>query len=99
MIAENAIHAIPILLIFSAFVLWFFSTPVLNRKNKDPDKFVSHWFKTNIYKDLYRHETNPMVSERFWKPMLLVPLAPPPLRKKLSRPRVKRIPENGEKLS
>ncbi|KAM7259032.1 hypothetical protein ACFE04_014773 [Oxalis oulophora] len=66
---------------------------------KDPDQLVSHWFKIDLYKELYSYQINPMESDRFWKPKVLHPLVPPPIRKKMGRPRMKRIPEDGEGTS
>ncbi|KAM7261063.1 hypothetical protein ACFE04_026538 [Oxalis oulophora] len=56
-------------------------------------------FKIDLYKELYSHQINPMESDRFWKHRVLHPLVPPPIRKKMGRPRMKRLPEDGEGTS
>ncbi|KAM7277483.1 hypothetical protein ACFE04_019349 [Oxalis oulophora] len=57
---------------------------------------IYKWYNTEMYKELYRHQINPMASEKFWKSTNTQPLVPPPARKKLGRPKEKRIPEPGE---
>ncbi|KAM7255424.1 hypothetical protein ACFE04_026126 [Oxalis oulophora] len=70
--------------------------PILARKGKNPETYISQWYNTELYKELYRHQINPMASEKFWKSTNTQPLVPPPPRKKLGRPKEKRIPEAGE---
>ncbi|KAM7277920.1 hypothetical protein ACFE04_005054 [Oxalis oulophora] len=50
----------------------------------------------NVHAGYGIYKINPMASENFWKSTNTQPLVPPPARKKLGRPKEKRIPEFGE---
>ncbi|KAM7279513.1 hypothetical protein ACFE04_006647 [Oxalis oulophora] len=61
------------------------------------ESFVSPWFKTDLYKDLYKNIPFPMVGRDDWPETMEVTLAGPPARLKSGRPQQKRYPEKDEK--
>ncbi|KAM7272063.1 hypothetical protein ACFE04_031277 [Oxalis oulophora] len=81
--------------------------PVVNQNVNEPaveedpgdyqHSFVSPWFKTDLYKDLYKNIPFPMVGRDDWPETMEVTLAAPPARLKPGRPQQKRYPEKGEK--
>ncbi|KAM7260286.1 hypothetical protein ACFE04_016027 [Oxalis oulophora] len=81
--------------------------PVVNQNVNEPaveedpgdyqHSFVSPWFKTDLYKDLYKNIPFPMVGRDDWPETMEVTLAGPPARLKPGRPQQKRYPEKGEK--
>ncbi|KAM7260796.1 hypothetical protein ACFE04_026271 [Oxalis oulophora] len=58
------------------------------------ESFVSLWFKSDLYKDLYHNIPFPMVGRDDWPQSMEVTL--PPARLKSGRPQQKRYPEQGE---
>ncbi|KAM7271492.1 hypothetical protein ACFE04_030706 [Oxalis oulophora] len=58
--------------------------------------FVSPWFKSDLYKDLYQNIPFPMIGRDDWPESMEVTLAAPPARLNPGRPQQKRYPEQGE---
>ncbi|KAM7261896.1 hypothetical protein ACFE04_020973 [Oxalis oulophora] len=69
---------------------------VLNEKDLPPEMYVSHWYKSDLNRELYDYLPEPQRGKEDWPISSERELAGPPPRIKRGRPRQKRIPEVGE---
>ncbi|KAM7256643.1 hypothetical protein ACFE04_012384 [Oxalis oulophora] len=65
-------------------------------KDMPIENYVSHWFQTSMFKELYEHLPFPVRGKEDWLGSSERELLAPPPRTKIGRPRKKRYSEHGE---
>ncbi|KAM7273551.1 hypothetical protein ACFE04_028215 [Oxalis oulophora] len=73
-----------------------YAIAIMNEKDIPPELYVSHWYKSDLYKELYDYLPSPQRGKEDWPISAERELIGPPPRIKRGRPRFKRIPEQGE---
>lgn len=65
--------------------------------NKDPETYVSNWFKKDMFKEAYKHSIKPLKGSMHWPNTNDIKPLPPKERRMPGRPTVKRKRDPSEK--
>ncbi|KAK1414874.1 hypothetical protein QVD17_30635 [Tagetes erecta] len=66
--------------------------------NKEPETYVSSWFKKEMFKEAYKHPIKPLKGSMFWPKTDDIKPLPPKERRMPGRPTVKRKRDPSEKV-
>ncbi|KAD5508225.1 hypothetical protein E3N88_15928 [Mikania micrantha] len=66
--------------------------------NKDPETYVSNWFKKDMFNEAYKHSIKPLKGSMYWPKTDDIKPLPPKERRMPGRPTVKRKRDPSEKV-